>query len=188
MSDCWFRDGVSHGRILDRMPRATIVLDRLSDGTATTRNGRGRPTLAHEVVMARPSRRISERRTRKTAGRPRRKWSKRVTQRSDALDLQSGVFKLRSSKAIAASLKRSALRSRRRKSSAYRSAMSMLTFYINRAGRNLPASRKRTLARAKDELRAQFGRDWVRPASCAPNVTFRPRRNSRYHSTIHINY
>jgi hypothetical protein len=66
---------------------------------------------------------------------------------------------LRSPRRIAASLKRSAERSRRRKADPYRSALSMLTFYINRAGRNLPASRKKTLRQAKDELRRQFGRD-----------------------------
>src|SRR5262249_33601529 len=82
-----------------------------------------------------------------------RKWSKRVTERSNALDLDPGVFKLRSAKEIAASLKRSAERSRRRKANAYRSALSMLTFYINRAGRGLPASRKKTLNAAKGELK-----------------------------------
>ncbi|MPZ40337.1 MAG: DUF3175 domain-containing protein [Rhizobiales bacterium] len=87
-----------------------------------------------------------------------RKWSGRVTRESDALDLKGGVFKLDSPKRIAASLKRSAERSKRRRADPYRSALSMLTFYINRAGRNLPASRKRTLMRAKDELRVQFGR------------------------------
>jgi hypothetical protein len=81
-----------------------------------------------------------------------------VTRESDALDLDRGVFKLTSPKRIAASLKRSAERSKRRKADPYRSALSMLTFYINRAGRNLSASRKRTLSKAKDELRAQFGR------------------------------
>jgi hypothetical protein len=81
------------------------------------------------------------------------------TRKSDALDLQQGVFKKRSPKDIAASLKRSAERSKRRKTNPYRSALSMLTFYINRAGRNLPASRKRTLMRAKGELRRQFGRE-----------------------------
>jgi phosphoenolpyruvate carboxylase len=81
-----------------------------------------------------------------------------VTRESNALDLDAGVFKLRSPKKIATSLKRSAERSRRRKSDAYRSAMSMLVFYINRAGKNLPATRKRTLNKAKDELRDQFGR------------------------------
>ena len=87
-----------------------------------------------------------------------RYWSKRVTETSDALDLNGGVFTLRDPKKIAASLKRSAERSRRRKSDPYRSAMSMLTFYVNRAGRTLPAGQKKTLQQAKDELRKQFGR------------------------------
>ena len=87
-----------------------------------------------------------------------RKWSRRVTEQSDALDLEGGVFTLRSPGRIAASLKRSAERSTRRKADSYRSALSMLTFYINRAGKNLPASRKKTLTKAKDELRKQFGR------------------------------
>jgi hypothetical protein len=86
-------------------------------------------------------------------------WSARVTKESDALDLDRGVFSLRDPKRIAASLKRSAERSRRRKSNPYRSALSMLTFYINRAGKNLPAGRRRTLQRAKTELRRQFGRE-----------------------------
>jgi hypothetical protein len=81
-----------------------------------------------------------------------------VTKESDALDLKHGVFRLRDPKKIAASLKRSAERSRRRKSDPYRSAMSMLTFYINRGGKNLSASRKKILERAKDELREQFGK------------------------------
>jgi Protein of unknown function (DUF3175) len=88
-----------------------------------------------------------------------RYWSARVTQESDALDLQRGVFALKDPKRIAASLKRSAERSRRRKSDPYRSALSMLTFYINRAGKGLPASRRRTLEQAKTELRRQFGRE-----------------------------
>jgi hypothetical protein len=77
---------------------------------------------------------------------------------SDALDLDAGVFKQGSARAIAASLKRSAEQSTRRKSSPFRSAMSMLTFYINRGGKNLSAERRATLERAKDELRALFGR------------------------------
>lgn len=85
-----------------------------------------------------------------------RRWSARVTRESDALDLK-GVFNNRSPKAIALSLKRSAERSRRRKSDPYRSAMSMLTFYINRAGKNLPRGRKKVLQRAKNELREAFG-------------------------------
>ncbi len=88
-----------------------------------------------------------------------RYWSGRVTRESDALDLQGGVFRLKDPKRIAASLKRSAERSRRRKAEPYRSALSMLVFYINRAGKNLPASRRRTLEKAKVELRRQFGRE-----------------------------
>jgi Protein of unknown function (DUF3175) len=89
----------------------------------------------------------------------RKKWSGEVTRRSDALDLAAGVFNWSDPKRIASSLKRSAERSKRRKADPYRSALSMLTFYINRAGRNLPASRRRTLARAKQELRRKFGRE-----------------------------
>jgi hypothetical protein len=96
---------------------------------------------------------------RKTAGRrPSKRWSARVTRTSDALDLEGGVFSLKDPKRIAASLKRSAERSTRKKSSPYRSALSMLTFYINRAGTNLSAARRRILQRAKDELRRQFKR------------------------------
>ena len=84
------------------------------------------------------------------------KWSAKVTRESDALDLEKGVFKKRSAHDIAISLKRSAVRSRRRKSAPLRSAMSMLTFYINRAGKDLSASRRRTLEKAKDELRKLF--------------------------------
>lgn len=84
------------------------------------------------------------------------KWSGKVTRQSNALDLEQGVFKHRSPRDIARSLKRSAEHSMRRKSSPYRSAMSMLTFYINRAGKDLPASRKRTLEKAKAELRVLF--------------------------------
>jgi hypothetical protein len=86
------------------------------------------------------------------------RWSADVTEHSDALDLERDVFKSRDPRKIARSLKRSARSSRRRKSGAFRSAMSMLTFYINRAGDNLPRTRRRTLEKAKDELRAAFGR------------------------------
>jgi hypothetical protein len=85
-----------------------------------------------------------------------KKWSGKVTRESHALSLESGVFKKRSARDIAKSLKRSAVRSRARKSGPMRSAMSMLTFYINRAGKNMSASRKRTLEAAKDELRRLF--------------------------------
>jgi hypothetical protein len=90
--------------------------------------------------------------------RPPRRWSQRVTETSDAMDLQQGVFAKSDPKAIARSFKRSAERSHRRKSDPYRSAMSMLVFYINRAGHNLGAGRRRVLEHAKDELRALFRR------------------------------
>jgi uncharacterized protein DUF3175 len=79
-------------------------------------------------------------------------------QRSDALDLESGVFTRKSPRAIALSLKRSAEASRRRKSTPFRSAMSMLNFHINRSGKSLSPERRRVLDRAKQELRAAFGR------------------------------
>ena len=112
--------------------------------------------------MSGANRTRSRRRTRpRRVGAPKRsgrKWSQDVTRRSNALDLESKVFTLRSSKAIAASLKRSALRSKRRKAAPYQSAISMLNFYINRAGRGLRPSRKAVLERAKGELRQAFGR------------------------------
>ena len=81
-----------------------------------------------------------------------------MTKQSDALDLDRGVFKLPSASRIAASLKRSAERSKRRKPDPYRSALSMLTFYINRAGKNLPKTQRERLERAKTELKRQFHR------------------------------
>jgi hypothetical protein len=94
---------------------------------------------------------------RKAAGGSR--WSARVTRHSNALDLEKAVFRSSDPHRIALSLKRSAERSRRRKASPYQSAMSMLNFYINRAGRNLPRSKVRVLERTKGELRKAFGRD-----------------------------
>src|SRR5499425_429892 len=88
-----------------------------------------------------------------------KRWSQRVTRESDALDLEKGVFKLTSAKKIAASLKRSAEHSSRRKSGAYRSALSMLTFHINRADMTLPKTQRARLERAKVELKHQFGKD-----------------------------
>jgi hypothetical protein len=87
-----------------------------------------------------------------------RRWSANVTRRSDALDLDTGVFTLRDPRKIALSLKRSAETSKRRKARPYQSAMSMLTFYVNRAGKHLPKERLRVLDRAKGELRRAFGR------------------------------
>lgn len=90
---------------------------------------------------------------------PTKWWAAVVTRNSDALDLERKVFAKKTPVAIARSLKHSAERSSRRKSTPYRSAMSMLTFYINRAGKNLPKSRLRILERAKGELRKAFGRE-----------------------------
>jgi len=87
-----------------------------------------------------------------------RRWSGKVTQRSDALDLELDVSKGKDPHRIASSLKRSAERSKRRKGTAYQSAMSMLNFYVNRAGKNLPKRQKQILERAKAELREAFGR------------------------------
>ena len=87
-----------------------------------------------------------------------KRWSARVTNESNALDLEEGVFKKRSAHQIALSLKRSAEQSKRRKGTPFQSAMSMLNFEINRAGKGMSASRKHILENAKDELRKAFGR------------------------------
>jgi hypothetical protein len=87
-----------------------------------------------------------------------KRWSQRVTQKSNALDLDEGVFSRDDPRSIARSLKRSADRSQRRKRDPFRSAMSMLTFYINRAGKTLSKSRKKRLEAAKDELRDLYGK------------------------------
>jgi hypothetical protein len=114
-------------------------------------------------MAARKKARTASRRTasRKTSARKTatKRWSAHVTRESDALDLKGGVFKQTSAKKIASSLKRSAEKSSRRKSGAYRSALSMLTFYINRAGKNLPKTQRTRLERAKVELRREFGRE-----------------------------
>ncbi|MGB8519380.1 MAG: DUF3175 domain-containing protein [Candidatus Tumulicola sp.] len=86
-------------------------------------------------------------------------WSQRVTRTSNALDLEAGVFEKDDPRAIARSLKRSAEHSTRRKSSPYRSAMSMLTFYVNRAGKTMTKKRREVLERAKTCLREEFGRE-----------------------------
>jgi Protein of unknown function (DUF3175) len=100
---------------------------------------------------------MSERRSVARRSRPRR-WSQKVAERSDALDLERGVFTSDNPRRIALSLKRSAERSTRRKARPFQSAMSMLNLYVNRAGRTLPARKRRVLEQAKQELRAAFGR------------------------------
>ena len=129
--------------------------------------GRVRRIMARKAAASkrrgRATRKSTSRRKRPGASRrttsPRRRWSRAVTEHSDALTLEGDVFTSKDPRRIAASLKRSAERSRRRKADPFRSALSMLTFYINRAGKNLPAARKKILMQAKDELRKQFGKD-----------------------------
>jgi len=96
--------------------------------------------------------------TARKPGKTSKRWSARVTRNSNALDIKKGVFAGTDAGKIAASLKRSAERSKRRKASPYQSAMSMLNFYINRAGKDLPERRKRVLERAKGALRKLFHR------------------------------
>src|SRR3982074_2333973 len=122
---------------------------------------RSRKTASSRTTRKTPGRKDGSARRKSSAKRktsPKR-WSQRVTQESDALDLKRGVFTLRDPKRIAASLKRSAERSSRRKTGAYRSALSMLTFYLNRAGKTLPKTQRERLQRAKVELKRQFGRE-----------------------------
>ncbi|WP_423760129.1 DUF3175 domain-containing protein [Burkholderia sp. NLJ2] len=104
----------------------------------------------------RPARRPGRRRNADPQHRGR--WSGEVTRTSQALDLEPDIYKSDDPGAIAASLKRSAERSRRRKATPFQSTMSMLNFYMNRAGRNLPKSRRATLEHAKRKLREAFGR------------------------------
>ena len=95
--------------------------------------------------------------TRRKTRKP-RKWSAHVTQTSDAMDLRKNVFRLSDPKRIAQSVKRSAQQSKRKKGTPYQSAMSMLNFYINRAGKNLTPAKKAKLEKAKEELKALFHR------------------------------
>jgi len=97
------------------------------------------------------------------ANQKRQRWSQKVTESSNALDLEAGVFTWDDPRQIALSLQRSAERSDRRKASPFRSAMSMLTFYINRAGTKLSAAQRERLELAKDELRELYGRPRRRP-------------------------
>jgi hypothetical protein len=103
-------------------------------------------------------RRQASKRSSRSPGKKTKRWSQHVTDTSDALDLDSGVFSLKDPQAIARSLKRSAERSRRRKADPFRSAMSMLNFYINRAGRKLPKTQRSRLEKAKDQLRRLYHR------------------------------
>ncbi len=126
--------------------------------TAHSRKAAARKTASKSTRKTTVKKASSARRKSSPRKASPKRWSQRVTKESDALDLRHGVFKLTNPKKIAASLKRSAERSSRRKTGAYRSALSMLTFYINRAGRTLPKTQRDRLQRAKTELKRQFGR------------------------------
>ena len=125
-------------------------------GALAPRSGAARPRAGRKAART-PARHGSSARGRKKK-RSKVYWSADVMERSDALDIEPRAFASNDPAAIARSLKRSAERSTRRKAGPYQSAMSMLTFYINRAGRNLSPRQKNTLIRAKTELRKLFGR------------------------------
>jgi putative cell wall-binding protein len=93
-----------------------------------------------------------------------KRWSQQVTETSNALDLEQGVFSWDDPRRIARSLKRSADNSDRRKTSAFHSAMSMLNFYVNRAGKKLPRKQREILEKAKEELREQYGKPRRQPS------------------------
>lgn len=119
----------------------------------STRHKGGRPARQRHAHTS-----ATKSRTKNPSSGATNKWSKHVNETSDAMDIESGLFKSGSAEAIARSLKESSLRSRRRKGTPFQSAMSMLNFYINRAGKNLPKARRDTLVKAKGKLREAFGR------------------------------
>jgi hypothetical protein len=123
-----------------------------SQHPSTRRKGRRPARQRHAQASA------AKRHTKSSAKRTTSRWSQHVTETSDAMDLDAGVFKTGDAEAIARSLKASSLHSRRRKGTPFQSAMSMLNFYINRAGKNLPKTRRETLVKAKGKLREAFGR------------------------------
>jgi len=137
---------------MKRRERPTSSRGRSSRRRVASSRGRRRSAGADQRSTRRS-------RGRAPAGRTRKRWSQHVTQTSNALDLEPNVFKQSSPRRVADSLRRSALRSKRRKASQYQSALSMLNFYINRAGKNLEPSQKRVLQRAKRELARVFKRD-----------------------------
>lgn len=141
-----------------KKPRAKTSRTEKSPAKTTGAKTTGAKTARAKTVRGKAARDKTAHAKTTHAKTTTRKWSQDVTENSDALDLKKSVFTLKDPKKIAASLKASAEHSRRRKSGPYRSALSMLIFYMNRGGKNLPATRKRILQRAKRELRHQFGR------------------------------
>jgi hypothetical protein len=136
-----------------------VMAERRKAAPARKKSAPARKTAARSANRKKTKVRNATSAPRKSNQAAPKRWSQRVTRESDALDLRHGVFKLTDPKKIAASLKRSAKRSPRRKTGAYRSALSMLTFYINRAGKTLPKTQRDRLQRAKGELKRQFGRE-----------------------------
>ncbi len=141
-------------------------------GRPQKRSGTSQPkkTTAHASTRAKSGRPARQRHTHAAAAHRQRKsvsgsntnakyWSHHVMETSDAMDIEKDIFKTGSADEIAQSLKHSSTRSKRRKGTPFQSAMSMLNFYINRAGRNLPKTRKSTLQQAKRKLREAFGRE-----------------------------
>ena len=149
------------------MARASATVSTAKRSTATRKAAITGKTTARTRSKSRPSQKVASKKEKRTPTKKsaqsksssRKYWSQAVTTGSDALDLESGVFAKAKPADIARSLKRSAEASKRRKGTPYQSAMSMLNFYMNRAGKKLPESRKRVLERAKDALRKEFGRE-----------------------------
>ena len=141
---------------------------------ATTTKRSGKKTVAHASTRAKGGRPARQRHSQAQAAHRERSaassrsngksnskskyWSHHVMETSDAMDIEKDIFKTSSADEIAQSLKRSSTHSKRRKGTPFQSAMSMLNFYINRAGRNLPKTRKNTLQQARRKLREAFGR------------------------------
>lgn len=127
-----------------------MATTRKTTQTATRKTGSGkRPSTRQRHSLSG---------ARKKPAHSTHRWSHHVMETSDAMDIERNIFKTGNAQEIAESLKRSSTQSKRRKGTPFQSAMSMLNFYINRAGRNLPKSRKSTLERAKKRLREAFGR------------------------------
>ena len=126
---------------------------------AAKRKSTSRTVAKRKLAQKRQTSRRTPAKKRATRKQQTNRWSAEVTEHSNALDLDPGVFTWKNPARIAASLKHSAVKSRRRKSSPYRSALSMLTFHINRSGKSLAAGQKAVLQKAKDELRKSFGRE-----------------------------
>jgi hypothetical protein len=138
---------------------ASKAASRKSGAKSATRKKSGAGKSGRQATPKKSSRTTKAARSNATRTSSSNRWSQHVTETSDALDLKQGVFTLRDPKKIAASLKRSAEHSSRRKANPYRSALSMLTFYINRAGKTLPKTQHARLDQAKDELKHLFARD-----------------------------